>query len=202
MGAFLYYRAKLSAAHFLNIISGDAIIPDKLSDRISGYQEVNMNIQILKLLAKNADITDSEISTVTGLTEDEVRSEINEMKKEGIIRAVKAVIDWEKLDEFYVSAIVELKVTPKPGLGFEEVARKVSRYREVESCYLLSGVSDLCCIVKCPTFQDVSRFISKELSTIESVTSTKTQFVMRRYKELDTDLEVKDEDERGVVSSC
>lgn len=161
-----------------------------------------MNIQILKLLAKNADISNADIATVTGLSEEEVKAEITEMKREGLIRAVKAVIDWEKLDEFYVSAIVELKVTPKPGLGFEDVARKISKYHEVESCYLLSGVSDLSVVVKCRTFQDVSRFVAKELATIESVTSTKTQFVMRRYKELDTDLDVKDEDERGVVSSC
>ncbi|MBR6334572.1 MAG: Lrp/AsnC ligand binding domain-containing protein, partial [Clostridia bacterium] len=85
---------------------------------------------------------------------------------------------------------------------FEDVAKKIARFHEVESVYLLSGDSDLSVIVKCKSFQDVSRFVAKELATIESVTSTKTQFVMRRYKELDVDLDVTDPDQRGVVSSC
>lgn len=161
-----------------------------------------MDIRILKLLAKDARMSIQDLSTVTGLDEDTVISEITEMKNEGLIRGFRTVIDWEKLDEFYVSAVVDIKVTPKPGLGFEDVAKKISKFHEVESVYLLSGDSDLCVIVKCKTFQDVSRFVAKELATIESVTSTKTQFVMRRYKELDVDLEVMDPDERGVVSSC
>ncbi|MCR5523283.1 MAG: Lrp/AsnC family transcriptional regulator [Clostridia bacterium] len=161
-----------------------------------------MDIRILKLLAKDARMSIQDLSTVTGLDEDTVISEITEMKNEGLIRGFRTVIDWEKLDEFYVSAVVDIKVTPKPGLGFEDVAKKISKYHEVESVYLLSGDSDLCVIVKCKTFQDVSRFVAKELATIESVTSTKTQFVMRRYKELDVDLEVTNPDERGVVSSC
>jgi len=161
-----------------------------------------MNIQILKLLARDARMSKEDISTVTGLTVAEVENEINEMTESGLIRACKAVIDWEKLDEGYVSALVDLKVTPKPGYGFEEVAKKISKYREVESVYLLSGVSDLTLIVKCKTFQEVSRFVAKELAVMEGITSTKTQFVMRRYKELDVDLDVEAEDTRGVVSSC
>ncbi len=161
-----------------------------------------MNVQILKLLAKDARMSIADLATVTGLGEQEVSAEIKEMKDEGLIRGFRTVIDWEKLDEFYVSAMVEIKVTPKPGLGFEDIAKKIAKFHEVESVYLLSGDSDLCVIVKCKTFQDVSRFVAKELAVMESVTSTKTQFVMRRYKELDVDLEVTDPDERGVVSSC
>ena len=161
-----------------------------------------MNVQILKLLAKDARMSINDIATVTGLSEPEVSAQIDEMKKDGLIRGFRTVIDWEKLDEFYVSAMVEIKVTPKPGLGFEDIAKKIAKFHEVESVYLLSGDSDLCVIVKCKTFKDVSRFVAKELAVMESVTSTKTQFVMRRYKELDVDLEVTDPDERGVVSSC
>lgn len=161
-----------------------------------------MNVQILKLLAKDARMSSANIATVTGLSTAEVVKEIASMKEEGLIRGFRTVVDWEKLDEFYVSAVVEIKVTPKAELGFEEVAKKIAHYHEVESVYLLSGDSDLSVVVKCRTFQDVSRFVAKELATIESVTSTKTQFVMRRYKELDVDLDVTDPDERGVVSSC
>lgn len=161
-----------------------------------------MNIQILKLLAKDARMSNADISAVTGIDECEVAREIAEMKKDGLIRGFKTVIDWEKLDEYYVSAMVAVTVTPKPGFGFEDVAKKISKYHQVESVYLLSGDSDLNVLVKCKTFQDVSWFVAKELATIEGVTSTKSQFVMRRYKELDVDLDVTDPDDRGVVSSC
>ena len=161
-----------------------------------------MNVQILKLLAKNARMSNKELAVCTGLSEDEVISEIEEMTSMGLIRACKAVIDWDKLDDGYISAIVDLKVTPKPGYGFEEVAKKVAKYKEVESVYLLSGVYDLSVIVKCRSFQEVSRFVAKELAVMEGITSTQTQFVMRRYKELDVALDVESTDERGVVSSC
>lgn len=132
-----------------------------------------------------------------GMTEDEVRAEIAKMEKEGVIRGYKAVIDWERLDEAYVSAIIELKVTPKAGYGFEEIAAKVMRYPEVESVYLMSGVYDLNVVVKGRTFHEVARFVAKELSTIESVTSTATHFVLRRYKEMDVELMGDGVDERG-----
>ena len=132
-----------------------------------------------------------------GVSEEEVRAEIAEMEREGLIRGYKAVIDWDQLDNAYVSAIIELKVTPKPGLGFEDVAAKVMKYPEVESVYLMSGVYDLNVVVKGKTLQDVANFVAKELSTIESVTSTATHFVLRRYKELDVELLGSRKDERG-----
>ena len=85
-----------------------------------------MNIQILKLLAKDARMSNADISAVTGIDECEVAKEIAEMKKDGLIRGFKTVIDWEKLDEYYVSAMVAVKVTPKPGFGFEDVAKKIN----------------------------------------------------------------------------
>ena len=135
-----------------------------------------------------------------GLTEEEVRREISEMEQAGIIRGYKAVIDWERLDEAYVSAIIELKVTPKAGLGFEDVAAKVMSYPEVESVYLMSGVYDLNVVVKGRTLHEVAKFIAKELSTMDSVTSTATHFVLRRYKELDVELLGNGGDERGNYS--
>jgi DNA-binding Lrp family transcriptional regulator len=156
-----------------------------------------MNLKILKILAKNARIRNSEIALMTGREEEEVSKEIKEMEKSGLIRGYKAVIDWEKLDSAYVSAIIELKVTPKVGLGFEEVAEKVMKYPEVESVYLMSGTYDLNVVVKGKTFQQVAMFVAKELSTIDSVTSTSTHFVLRRYKEMDVELCDTDKDDRG-----
>ena len=131
------------------------------------------------------------------MSEDEIKREIEEMERAGLIRGYKAVIDWDRLDNAYVSAIIELKVTPKAGLGFEEVAAKVMQYPEVESVYLMSGVYDLNVVVKGKTFHEVARFVAKELSTIESVTSTATHFVLRRYKEMDVELLGEGKDERG-----
>ena len=162
-------------------------------------RKLAMNRKILKLIEANAKMPAADIATVTGLTEKEVKAEIAEMEKLGIIRAYKGVIDWEKVDTDAVSAIIELKVTPKAGLGFEEVAARVAKYPEVESVYLMSGAYDLNVVVKGRTFHEVSNFVSRELATIDSVTSTGTQFVMRRYKEYNVEL-IGDEDERGNVS--
>ena len=156
-----------------------------------------MNIKLLKLLIKDSRTTEADMAVMLGMTEKEVHQEIAEMEQAGIIRGYKAVIDWERLDEAYVSAIIELKVTPKAGLGFEDVAAKVMKYPEVESVYLMSGVYDLNVVVKGRTFHEVAKFVAKELSTIESVTSTATHFVLRRYKEMDVELLGSGDDERG-----
>ncbi len=159
-----------------------------------------MNLKILKLLEKNARTEISDIAVITGLSEDEVRREISNMEKEGIICGYRSVIDWEKVDRAAVSAIIELKVTPKAGLGFEEVAERISRYSEVESVSLMSGACDLIVVVKGRTFQEVSSFVSKELAVIDSVMSTATQFIMRRYKESGLVLSDTPDDGREKVS--
>ena len=159
-----------------------------------------MNFKLLKLLNKNCRRTNEEISVLTGSTEAEVSKEIESLEKAGVIRGYKAVIDWERLDNTYVSAIIELTVTPKAGAGFEEVAKKVMKYPEVESVYLMSGVYDLNVVVKGKTFQEVAMFVAKELSTLENVTATSTHFVLRRYKDLDVELLDDTKDDRGSFS--
>ena len=163
-------------------------------------RKTKMNVKILKLLEKNARMEIADIATVTSLTEEEVRREISEMEKCGIIRGYKGVIDWEKVDSSSVSAIIELKVTPKAGLGFEEVAERIAKYPAVESVSLMSGACDLTVVVTGKTFQEVSLFVAKELALIDSVTSTATQFIMRRYKEFGVELINNEEDGRGTIS--
>ena len=159
-----------------------------------------MNLKLLKLLDQNARLSDEELSVMTGLTEEEIHREIAQMESEGLIRGYKTVVDWERIDTTAVSAIIELKVTPKAGLGFEEVAEKVAKYPQVESVYLMSGGYDLSVMVKGKSFQDVAMFVAKELSTIDSVISTATHFVLRRYKELDVELITDTVDDRGNFS--
>ena len=156
--------------------------------------------KVLKLLEKDARTATADIATILDESEDATAARIRRMEDAGIIRGYKGVIDWEKVDTDRVSAIIELKVTPKAGLGFEEVASRVAKYPEVESVSLMSGAYDLNVVVKGRTFHEVSAFVARELAMIDSVTSTATQFVMRRYKEFDVELLEGEEDERGAVS--
>ena len=159
-----------------------------------------MNVKLLKLLDKNARYTKADLAVMLGIPEKEVEDEIAELQKEGFIRGYKTVIDWEKLDTSYVSALIELKVSPQADYGFEEIAKRVMMYPEVESVYLMSGGFDLCVMVKSKTFQQVAMFVAKELSTIDAVVSTATHFVLRRYKELDVILCDEQKDDRGRLS--
>lgn len=156
--------------------------------------------KILKILSNNARADVADIAAVTGESESAVSARIRALEKDGVICGYKSVIDWEKVDTDSVSAIIELKVTPKAGFGFEEVAARVAQYPEVESVYLMSGAYDLNVVVKGRTFHEVSNFVSRELAMIDSVTSTGTQFVMRRYKEHNVELINLDEDGRGTIS--
>ena len=159
-----------------------------------------MNVKILKLIEKDARMSVKDIATMCDITESEAMREIKEMEDSGIIRGYKGVIDWEKVDSAAVSAIIELKVTPKAELGFEDVAERIAHYPEVESVSLMSGACDLIVVVKGRTFHEVSSFVAKELAVIDSVTSTATQFVMRKYKEFGVELTEEIFDERGAIS--
>ena len=152
---------------------------------------------ILKLLYRNAKLNAEDIAVLLGEDVNLIAVKIKEMEQQGYIRGYKAVVDWDKTDSTYVSAIIQLKVTPKAGLGFEEIAEKVMKYPEVETVYLMSGVYDLHVVVKGKTFQQVAMFVAKELSTIEAVHSTATHFVLRRYKEFEVELVNTDTDDRG-----
>ena len=159
-----------------------------------------MNISVLKILANNARCSIEDIATMTGLSINEVTADIKELEAAGLIRGYKAVIDWEKLDDASVSALIELKVIPQDRFGFEKIAETIMKYKEVETVYLMSGSYDLCVIVKGKTFQEVARFVAKELATMREVTSTATHFVLRRYKELDVELVDGEQDDRGAYS--
>lgn len=159
-----------------------------------------MNIKILKILANDARCSIGDIAAMTGLGQDEVKNNVKELEDAGIIKGYKAVIDWEKLDNAYVSALIELKVIPQEEYGFEKIAETIMKYREVETVYLMSGSYDLTVIVKGKTFQEVAMFVAKELATMHGVTSTATHFVLRRYKELDVELVGEEQDDRGAYS--
>ena len=156
-----------------------------------------MNNKIVRLIENNARMSVQDIATAVSADAAEVATAIREMENAGIIRGYKTIIDREKLDENTVSATIELKVVPKAERGFEEVADRIARYPEVESVSLMSGGCDLSVVVTGKTFREVSTFVAKELATIDEVTATATQFIMKRYKDhglLLTDEEIDDRD--------
>ena len=159
-----------------------------------------MDIKVLKVLSNNARCSVAEIATMAGMSEADVQKNIAELESAGVIRGYKTVIDWEKLDNASVSALIELKVIPQDEFGFEKVAETIMKYKEVETVYLMSGSYDLTVIVKGKTFQEVAMFVAKELATMHEVTSTATHFVLRRYKELDVELVGEEGDDRGAYS--
>ncbi len=157
-----------------------------------------MRNELLKLLSQNARYTVEQLAVMLAADTQTVAAEIDALEKAGVICGYKTVIDWEKVDATSVSAIIELNVVPKADLGFEEVAEKVASYPEVEAVYLMSGGYDLNVVVKGKNLQDIARFVARELATIDSVTSTATHFVMRRYKEMDVKLFGEETDDRGT----
>ena len=160
-----------------------------------------MKREILSLLEKNARISNADIAAVVGITESEVARLVGEMEADGIIKGYKCVVDRERLeDDGMVSAIIELKVTPQAEFGFEDVAMEISRYPEVESVSLMSGACDLIVTVKGRSFREVATFVAEEIAVIDAVTSTATQFIMRRYKEYGVELFGDENDERSVLS--
>ena len=151
-------------------------------------------------MENDARISTADIATVVGISEKEVEEAIRSMEAEGIIRGYKTIIDRERIDENSVSATIELKVVPKAERGFEEVAERIALYPEVESVSLMSGGCDLSVVVTGKTFRDVSTFVAKELATIDSVTATATQFIMKRYKDHGVLLTDEETDEREAIS--
>jgi DNA-binding Lrp family transcriptional regulator len=155
--------------------------------------------KILSLLEKNPRLTNAEIAVMIGTTEEDVKNKIATLESSGVIKGYRAIINKDKTDQT-VTALIEIKVHPKYDHGFEEIAERISNFHEVESVYLMSGGYDLCCLVNNKTFQEVAMFVAKRLSTLEDVISTKTNFILKRYKEQDVILFDSQKDDRGTIS--
>lgn len=156
--------------------------------------------KIVNLLEKDPQLTNAELATMLGTSEAEVAAQVKELKKNGIIRGHKLIINRELLGESSITALIEIKVTPKSKLGFDAIAHQIAEFDEVKSLYLMSGGFDLAVTVTGETFQDVAMFVAKRLSPLESVVSTATHFILRPYKELGVKMSDSDTDDRGIVS--
>ena len=157
--------------------------------------------KLLNLLCTNSQFSVAELSAMLGEPEDYIKAQIKEYEAKGIIKGYQAVVNWEDVDDSFVEALIELKVTPKKETGFDEMAQMCMAFDEVESVYLMAGVYDFALIVRGETMQDIAMFVAKKLSTIDGVVSTGTHFIMRRYKDRGMKLtESEDQaDERSLI---
>jgi DNA-binding Lrp family transcriptional regulator len=142
--------------------------------------------EILELLERDAHLDPERIATMTGIRVEEVRSLIAGWEDAGVLRRYKAVVDWDRFGEDnrdeVVTAFIDVSISPARGVGFDDVAGRISRFPEVRSVYLVSGTQDLRCTVIGRGIREVADFVAQKLSTIDRVQSTATHFVLRTYK--------------------
>ncbi len=139
--------------------------------------------EILATLERNGRIDLAELAVLLATDESEIANEVQAMESEGIICGYHTIIDWSKTGKEKVSALIEVRVTPKRGIGFDEVAERIYKYPEVASVYLMSGGFDLMVIIEGKTMQEVAQFVTMKLSTFETVLSTATHFILKKYKD-------------------
>ncbi len=142
-----------------------------------------MQKEILKILENDARTTTKQISTMTDLSDNEVTKLIKQAEEDRTILKYKTVINWDKVEDEQVWALIEVKVTPNPDTGFDSAAERISRFPQVRSTYLASGTYDLLLVVVGNTEHEVADFVSQELAHIEGIQGTVTHFVLKRYKE-------------------
>lgn len=154
---------------------------------------------LLNLLKQNARLTNAQLADMLGKTESEVAAEIAALEKKGVIRGYTTIINEELTDDSSeVEALIELRVTPKHDTGFDDVAKTIMMYDEVESVSLMSGKYDLALTVKGKSLKEVAMFVSQRLSAMEGVLATATSFVLKRYKEKNILIEEEERDERSM----
>lgn len=160
-----------------------------------------MRENILRNISKNSKLTASDLADMLDSSEREVKKEITNMEREGIICGYPALVNWDKTDCERVTALIEVKVAPQRGLGFDKVAERIYQFEEVESVYLMSGGFDLTVIIDGRSMKEVANFVSTKLSPLESVLSTATYFVLKKYKEHGLPMEKKKStDERMLIT--
>jgi DNA-binding Lrp family transcriptional regulator len=156
--------------------------------------------QLLSLLRHNARASIEDLARELALSEEEVARRIDELEREGVILGYQAVVDAEKRAANLVTAVVEVKLTPERGGGFDRLANRIARFDDVQSCYLMSGGYDLLVIVEGATLQEIARFIAEKLATIKGVIGTATRFRLKTYKENGVSLAREEKAQRLAVT--
>ncbi len=155
---------------------------------------------LLNLLKQNARLSDEQLASMLDMKVEDVKSKIKEYEKKGIIMGYSAIINEELADSNNVTALIEMKVTPQRDYGFDDLAKTIMMYDEVDSVSLMSGSFDLAVTISGTDMKTIALFVAQRLSTIEGVLSTTTHFILKRYKEKGIFIENNNADERGFVS--
>src|SRR5207302_6331530 len=156
--------------------------------------------QLLKLLRENAALTPAQLSKMLNLPEAEVAVKIKAYEKDNVILGYRTVLNEERLGVDLVRAVIEVKITPERGGGFDRLAERIAKYSEVNSCYLMSGGYDLLVVVEGKNLRDVASFVSEKLATIQGVLSTATHFMLKPYKEQSVLMSHQQTEERLAVT--
>lgn len=156
--------------------------------------------KILRTLAKNAKIDFEELAIRLDCSKEELVAAVAEMEADKIICGYPTLIDWDKVSDEKVTALIELKVTPQRGQGFDKIAERIYKFDEVESLYLMSGGFDLTVIIRGKSMREVSRFVFEKLAPMESIQSTATHFVLKKYKDQGIIMQFESDDERIQMS--
>lgn len=159
-----------------------------------------MREKILTFIEKNSRIDIAELAIVLGADEATIMNELEAMEQERIICGYPTLIDWDKAGIEKVTALIEVRVTPQRDMGFDKVAERISRYPEVNSVYLISGGFDIMVMIDGKTLREVSQFVSDKLSTIDTVLSTRTYFILKKYKDHGTVMAAPAKDERIMMA--
>ncbi len=159
-----------------------------------------MREELLSIIEKNSRIDIKELAARLGVEEVEIAEELAALERENIICGYHTLVDWEKTSVEKVTALIEVRVTPQRGQGFDRIAERIYNYPEVKSVYLISGGFDLLVTLEEKSLKEIAAFVSDKLSTLDSVLSTATHFILKKYKDHGTVLEKKHVDEREVVS--
>ena len=159
-----------------------------------------MREKILTFIEKNSRIDLKELAIILGVDEASVVNELQKMEEEHIICGYHTLINWDNTSEEKVAALIEVKVTPQRGMGFDKIAERIYQYNEVNAVYLMSGAFDFAVFIEGKTMKEVALFVSSKLSTLDSVLSTSTHFVLKKYKDHGTVLVEEVQDERMLVT--
>lgn len=154
---------------------------------------------LLRLLEGDCTLSKKQLAAMVGTSTERVEEIIRDYEKQNVILGYKAVIDWDATDRQDVTALIEVKVEPQRDDGFDRVAERIYQYEEVESCYLMSGDFDMTVIISGRSLQEVARFVSQKLSTIDAVKSTATHFILKKYKESHLIFKKQEKQEEGFV---
>lgn len=161
---------------------------------------MKMKEKILAAIDMNSKLSAVDLAIMLDSSEEEVKDTIKQLEDEHIICGYPTLINWDKVERERVTALIEVKVTPQRGLGFDKIAERIYKFDEVQSVYLMSGGFDLTVIIEGKTMREVANFVAAKLAPMDAILSTATHFVLKKYKEHGLPLVQTHKDERMLIS--